>query len=508
MRRLNRRLTIYLGNALLLAACGGGGSDNRTTILPSPPPPPPRGSLVNDAQAVPVTVGNASMSKLEPQVMGTLLDAAQPGTTTIVGTPQCAVSMFKVRYHTVGAQGEATEASAAIMLPSGAAAACSGTRPVLLYAHATSVEQSFDMSQLATQTEARLVAAMFAAQGYIVVAPNYAGYAGSSLAYHPYLDMEQQASDMVDALRAARLSFARLGAGDSGQLFVTGYSQGGYVAVATLRAMQLHYAGEFVPTAVAGMSGPYALAQFGDSIFGGAPRLGTTTFLPLLINAGQHSGAPVYAQASDIFEAPYAATIGNLLPGANTIEQLASAKLLPATALFAQDSLPQGSGSAAFFGAGNLVKTSYRDTYLSDMQANPCGAPLADPLACAPQHALRKLVLKNDLRNFQPLAGLLLCGGSGDPTVPFVNTESAAANWRTRGAANVSVLDIDQLPGLNDPYRTPKLGFAAAKLALRLSALSKGESPGQAVESNYHAGLVPPFCMIATRDYFAGVLAR
>ena len=31
------------------------------------------------------------------------------------------------------------------------------------------------------------MAAVFAAQGYIVVAPNYAGYDGSTLDYHPYL---------------------------------------------------------------------------------------------------------------------------------------------------------------------------------------------------------------------------------------------------------------------------------------------------------------------------------
>jgi dienelactone hydrolase len=43
---------------------------------------------------------------------------------------------------------------------------------------------------------------------------------------------------MIDALRAARSSFAAIGARDSGKLMVTGYSQGGYVALATQRAMQ------------------------------------------------------------------------------------------------------------------------------------------------------------------------------------------------------------------------------------------------------------------------------
>jgi hypothetical protein len=56
------------------------------------------------------------------------------------------------------------------MLPSGSDPACSGPRPVLLYAHGTSPLKSYDMSKL-DGTEARMVAAIFAAQGFIVVAP-------------------------------------------------------------------------------------------------------------------------------------------------------------------------------------------------------------------------------------------------------------------------------------------------------------------------------------------------
>ena len=33
-----------------------------------------------------------------------------------------------------------------------------------------------------------MIAAMYAAQGFIVVAPNYAGYDISTLGYHPYLN--------------------------------------------------------------------------------------------------------------------------------------------------------------------------------------------------------------------------------------------------------------------------------------------------------------------------------
>ena len=53
----------------------------------------------------------------------------------------------------------------------------------------------------------------------------------------------------------------------------------------------------------------------------------------------------------------------------------------------------------------------------------------------------------------------------------------------------------------DDPYRSAKAGFVAAKAILRAV---NGDG---AIASTYHAGLVAPFCMAATRDYFQSVLA-
>jgi predicted esterase len=373
---------------------------------------------------------------------------------------------------------------------------------VLLYAHGTSLQKSYDMADIANNPEARLAAGMFAAQGFIVVAPNYAGYSGSALGYHAYLDRDQQAADMIDALRAARAVFGTIGARDSGKLMVTGYSQGGYVALATQRAMQALGSGEFALTAAAGMSGPYALAQFGDQLFGGAPRAGATVVVPLLVNAGQHAGASLYRVTSDIYEAPYAAGIADLIPGTLGSGELASLGKLPASALFAVDSLPQAPGYAQYFGAGNLVRSDYRAAYLADMALKPCSQDSAAPLACAPAHALRKWLVRNDLRSYTPSAPLLLCGGDGDPTVPYSNTSAAAGYFRAHGAP-VTELNIDSsLDGITDFFRLPKIGFATAKAALRAA------EGGDAVAPSYHAGLVAPFCMAATRDWFQLVLSR
>lgn len=491
--------------ALLLSACGGGGNPGTSpgpgpVVLPDPPPPPTlRGTLIGAAVVAPVTVNGASVNTLDAATLGAMLEAEQKGSSLLTGKPLCAVTTYTAKYHTVGSASEDTDASTAIMVPSGTDPACQGNRPVLLYAHGTAVLKSTNMANLAA-TEPRLVAAIFAAQGYIVVAPNYAGYTGSSLAYHGYLDATQQSSDMIDALRAARLSFAGVGAHDSGRLVLSGYSQGGYVALATQRAMQTGYAGEFKVTAAAPLSGPYALTQFGDAIFGGAPTMGSSAFLPLLINAGQRANAGLYASLGDIYEPKYASGIDTLFPGTLSIGALVDAGKLPNDVLFAKDSLPQTAGYGAMFGADHLIKTSYRDTYLADLAAHPCNASSANPLNCAPSHLLRKWLLKNDLRNYVPEVPLLLCGGGNDPLVPFTNTDLAAAYFQAQGkpASTLKVVDLDGSGA--DAYLPYRTAFVTARQLLRLSKIVAGQDGDQAVRDAYHT-LAAPFCMLAARDF-------
>ncbi|CAH0241994.1 hypothetical protein SRABI118_02740 [Massilia sp. Bi118] len=496
-------LALSLGLGMLLAACSGGTTTGGTpagVTNPAPLPVPIRGSLVGQAASVAVNIAGASLTTLSPSVLAGFLESAQTGTLAVAGQPQCAVSVYRVHYNTIGGAGEPTDASAAIFVPTGSGSSCGNSRPVLLYAHGTSLQKSYDMADIANNTEARLAAAVFAAQGFIVVAPNYAGYGGSSLGYHPYLDRVQEGADMIDALRAARSSFTAIGVRDSGKLLVTGYSQGGYVALAAQRAMQDLNNAEFTLTAAAGMSGPYALSRFGDELFGGAPRDGATVIVPTIINAAQHASAAIYGKPADVYEAQYAATITDLVPGSLGSSELVSLGRLPATALFAADSMPQTPGYTQYFGAGNLIRSDYRAAYLADLAAHPCEQSAGAPLNCAPAHSLRKWLLRNDLRSYLPMAPTLLCGGHDDPTVPYFNTTAAAAYFRARGAA-VTELDIDDTPSLNDPFRSAKSGFVAARTILRAA---NGDG---AVASSYHAGLVAPFCMAATRDYFESVLA-
>jgi acetyl esterase/lipase len=463
---------------------------------------PERGTLLSGPTLSRIETGAFTTSKrIEPAMLAALLDRAGDALAEAAGTPRCTITTYSLRYSTIGGGGEPTDASTALILPSGSDPACQGPRPVLLYAHGTATAKDHDMAQL--RGEAKLIAALFTAQGYIVVAPNYAGYEGSSLPYHPYLNAEQQAADMIDALRAARAAMERLKAKPGPQLFLAGYSQGGHVALATQRAMQ--QGGEFKVTAAAGLSGPYAMARFADTVFGGQPIAGITFYLPLIATSAQRAGAAIYAKPEELFESQYANGIESLLPTKMKRNELLKQGKLPRRALFALDSQPQASGASAYFNNQHLVRTSYREAYLQDLARHPC-----DSGACKPAHNLRKWMLKNDLRNYTPESPLLLCGGSKDPSVPFFNA-TAAAEYFSQHGAPPTLVDLEE-QGAQDGFAIARRSFAlirdnAAQKA-REEAGKSGRSAQELLMESYHSRQAGAPCLLAARSYFNAMLQQ
>ena len=435
--------------------------------------------------------------------------------------PLCDVLFYHIEYATVGGAGEATTASAVFMVPTGPGANCTGSRPFVLYAHGTTTDRDYNMADL-QNAETLSLAALFASQGYVVVAPNYAGYDTSTLPYHPYLIADQQSKDMIDALTAARtaLPLASLTTvKDNGQLFITGYSQGGYVAMATHRAMQA--AGMNV-TASAPMSGPYALAAFVDAVFYGEVNGGATVSSTLLLTAYQAAYGNIYSDASGVFEPQYAVGIQTLLPTTTPRSQLYAQGKLPEFALFSltppapefaaltPPSSPANLAEvfALGFGAGNLLQNSYRLSYLQDAQAHPDGgfpALTTGVAAATPALPWRQALQRNDLRNWVPAAPVLLCGGDVDPLVFWLNTQLMQNYWTAQAATDFRVLDLEAAAAANDPYANLKQDFAIAKALVAASAISQGAtdggSPGGCRGLSRHVGA--PFRFAATRSFFA-----
>lgn len=511
--------------AAVLTACGGGSDTGGSTTVDNSGA---RGSIVHNP---PLRVTGLTAAEFAARLGET---ASGKSLLQLAGTPKCGVNFHYMEYGTVGGANEATNATGAVMVPTGSDPACSGARPIVLYAHGTTTDRAYNIANIVDSaapgaSEGSLVGAMFAAQGFIVVAPNYAGYDASRLAYHPYLNADQQSKDMIDALTAARKALPTIGSSDSGKLLITGYSQGGHVAMATHRALQA--AGQTV-TASAPMSGPYALAALGDAAYFGNVNLGSTIFTPLLVTSFQRAYGNIYTQLTDVYEAAFAPGLDTLLPSTTPLATLIQQGKLPQTALLSSTppTAPTPQLQALFnaitppttpaalaplfalgFGPNNLITNASRLGFLLDAVAHPDGAVptvTTGAAATAPAHPMRKAFKLNDLRNWTPQRPVMLCGGNGDPTVFFsINTQLMQSLWSAPSplappAGLLTVLDVDSAsPGAGDPFAAVRAGFAQAKAA----TYSAGGA--NAVVQAYHGSLVPPFCTVAARGFFQQVLA-
>jgi len=431
MKRPTHLLTAVAA-AALLAACGGG-DDNKAD----------RGALIEAPQSV-ATLGQAQ------------LDASTQasGLQALTGKAKCDVRVQSLNYETIGANGEKTNASGVLLLPAGSCAATAA--PLVAYAKGTDVQKPRTLANPG-DSETFLLAAMYASQGYAVVASDYLGFAKSTYSFHPYLHADSEASVMIDAIRAARRAAIALNAPLSGKVMLTGYSQGGHASAATHRAIERDIPGEINVVAGAHLAGPYNLS---GSLKIPTAIAGYQFFVPYLVTSWQKVYGGIYTSVNQAFKAPYAATIENLLPNPT----------LNYTTLVTSGALPGGTPDQA-------RDALFQPAFITDTQTNN-----NSPLYLAAQ--------KNDLLAWNPRARTLLCGGAGDPTVPpAVHMNVAQAGFTARGLSNVTSVDVDSLVratyGVNGQAPTDPTSAAFATYY-----------------GSYHGTYEPPFCHAAARAVF------
>ena len=537
------KIFISVWLASTLAACG---SDNNSATTPPAKTGVaslPTGNLIKD----PLTTKNLTASALTQ-----LFNTTDPDFSKVAATPKCGVRVEYMQYDTVDVKGNKTDATGAVFIPTGTDASCSGNRPIVLNAHGTATTKAYNFAEVGNANNeagpaATLLAALFAGQGYVVISPNYAGYDKSSLAYHPYLNAQQQSHEMADALKAGREVIRRTGSAtnvaDNGKLFITGYSQGGYVTMATTRYLETL---KEPVTAALPISGPYAMEAFGDVVFGGKVMLGATFFAPLMARNYQEQYGNIYAKPSDMFAPANADEIPSLLPSASMTDmQLILSGKLPASAMFQK--APTGNStldaispsdpafSFGFDAAQYLVKNDYRLGYLADAQKNVDwavpylqGYTNYSPVpATLPEHPLRKALKANDLRGYLPTMPVIMCGGNQDPMVFFdVNSSLMKKLWDTdtnkTSATKLGIIDIDitnratrQKPvyqtlgfdtvnnnSIQSQSEKMQAGFASKVQNIAAIAAANGGNPSQAVAMQYH-GLVTPYCMGVAQTLFS-----
>ena len=332
------------------------------------------------------------------------------------------VGNYKIRYTTQEVDGTSTTASALVSLP--VAVTCDSLS-LALYAHGTVLKDDNVPSRNNTEATIGKIAA---STGHAAVMPDYLGL-GDEPGLHPYLHGESEATASLDALRAANELVDSLALGFSLQkeLLVTGYSQGGHAAMATVKYIQENNLGnEFALAGAAPASGPYDLAGVSTEDIIRNKAYSNPGYVVYLIMGMQEAYGNIYNSPSDFLQAPYDTLVPPYLNGSYPLDSLNAQ--LPSRAEQFLDS--------AFFQA-------FRQD--SANQTTP----------------LWQALVANNNYEWVPNFPLRMYYCTNDEQVPYQNSLTAEQYMRSQGAPDVLALNKGALnhSGCVLPSMTSALSF-------------------------------------------------
>jgi pimeloyl-ACP methyl ester carboxylesterase len=154
-----------------------------------------------------------------------------------------------------------------------------------------------------------------ASMGFIVVIPDYIGFGASSQLPHPYLHAQSTTQSILDMLRAVNEFTAddKIVAKPTKDLFIFGYSQGGWATMQLQKAIETNYPSEFNLIASSCGAGPYSLQYISEYVTG-KPIYPMPYFIAYLLNAYTAIGL-VPNKLTDFIQEPYASKIPGLFDG-------------------------------------------------------------------------------------------------------------------------------------------------------------------------------------------------
>lgn len=283
-----------LAASLLLAGCGSGGSD-----------------AVDAVTVVPLELLNSIYTSIKKPVSRALKGWEWQNFIdnfgTILTNAEYTIVMRKVTYQSTGADGNLHTMTGLLIMPK-ALLGSKPSVPILLYQHGTEPYRPYSPSRFLKNRDNPsdypevMVAAAIAATGYAVAMADYEGL-GDNSDTQPYVHGTTLANQVIDMLRKSRDIIAD----DSpcrwnSQLFLMGYSEGGYVTMTTTRELELNHASEFTVTASAPLSGPHDLSGTMRSVMLSDNSFKAPYFLPFLLTGYNYA----YGSQTTLFGSSFA----------------------------------------------------------------------------------------------------------------------------------------------------------------------------------------------------------
>ncbi|MFK7978659.1 MAG: T9SS type A sorting domain-containing protein [Saprospiraceae bacterium] len=280
------------------------------------------------------------------------------------------VEAYKVLYETMDTDGTIDTASGLMVLPIPEIE--NQQFPFLAYQHGTASNRNAVPSNM--DAGERTLIYYFAGQGYYTTAADYLGLGESRRTIHPYVHAATEASAAIDLVAAAKTYVDEQKLLNSGQLFITGYSQGGHAGMAMHKALNETGVAGLTVAAGSHMSGIYNMtgellsASLSEDVYQ------FPSYVVWIIVGYQSVYGNLYNELSEIFLPPYVPLIQGFLDGTTTrgeLNELLVAELEKNHGASIPKFLLTDTFSASFEGDANgPFQTALRDNNLFDWIPN------------------------------------------------------------------------------------------------------------------------------------------
>ncbi len=253
----------------------------------------------------------------------------------------------------------------------------------IMYGHGTQIEKSREISDNDAQQG---ICLGFATDGYLALYPDYYGI-GLGEGNHLYQHSWSEAMSFIYMLYAVEELKVELGIHTNGQLFLTGYSQGGHASMAAHKFIEELNDPRFVVTASSPMSGAYDMTGAQEKYM--YEKYPKQFYLPYLLISYQEAYNIITGDIYDIFNPPFDTLLKDYFGEIRNKNFNELNKLLPP--------IPK-----------DVVKASWIDRYQQDTS-----------------FLFKGKLAENNLYDWKPKAPMQLCCCKGDKEVNYANSEKA-----------------------------------------------------------------------------------
>lgn len=376
------KLILLFFTTTLLVACGGGSDGN-----------------VGDDSLEDAAAG--SLIKAEPISDYAVNASLRLIAFSVISGRSYDVEVVKLSYNTTLEDGLIVQASGIVAIPKSKV----GPSPLLSYQHATVFKDSAVPSNSPLYDMTPILAA---SAGFVTVAPDYIGYGASKSLTHPYIQAVPSANSVIDLIGAAKSYLQQREIELNDQLFLAGYSEGGYATLAAHQRIERDYAEQLTITASIAGGGPYDIRSTADQIILNETTLDSPAYFGYVVHA--------YDRLYDLdnltlraIASPHHMTIDNYYDGnspGSTINSI----------------LPRNTNE--------LFNAYFQSEY----------AGIAGELT------LKYRLDQNNVYDWKPEAPVQLFHGQNDSYVDYANATTALAAMQANGASSVSLTNCSAVP--------------------------------------------------------------